>query len=210
MPEKSNVSSAYARRIGRNTDVSQCAYIKKAVNANAYGYGQVEPNHLSAQATKEIYAQLPMGKDIDILENGQFAKYDYANNEVNFTGKGEWMLVYNEVKVYDSRETDADFAMIRDNYVGTVTSAEPSYIEDQAQAVCPRLYKTHVGDHYTTNFINATTPAVGDLLAPDENGILSTTAYTETDVPNGTPLWQVVKVYIMPDLQPGVKLIRIA
>ena len=69
------------------------------------GYGQVEPNHLSAQRTAQIYAQLPAKSDIDILENGQFVKYDYAANgngigEVNFTGEGEWMLVYNEIKLY--------------------------------------------------------------------------------------------------------------
>ena len=28
------------------------------------GYGQVEPNHLSAQRTSQIYAQLPANKDI--------------------------------------------------------------------------------------------------------------------------------------------------
>ena len=53
------------------------------------GFGQVEPNHLSAQRTAQIYAQLPAKNDIDILENGQFVKYDYENHQVNFTGKGE-------------------------------------------------------------------------------------------------------------------------
>ena len=48
------------------------------------GFGQVEPNHLSAQRTSQIYAQLPANKDIAQLENGQFVKYDYANGEVNF------------------------------------------------------------------------------------------------------------------------------
>ena len=62
------------------------------------GYGQVEPNHLAAQATKEVYAQLPANKDITILENGQFAKYDYAKREVNFTGDGEWLMVWNDYK----------------------------------------------------------------------------------------------------------------
>ena len=87
-----------------------------------YGFGQVEPNHLSAQRTAEIYAQLPADKTINILENGQFVKYDYANGVVDFTGPGEWMLVYNEVKVYADRETDQDFAMIRRDYVGNVYS----------------------------------------------------------------------------------------
>ena len=65
------------------------------------GFGQVEPNHLSAQRTGQIYAQLPANEDIEILENGEFVKYDYANNEVNKSGEGEWMLVFNEVKLYD-------------------------------------------------------------------------------------------------------------
>ena len=38
------------------------------------GFGQVEPNHLSAQRTSQIYAQLPANKDIAQLENGQFVK----------------------------------------------------------------------------------------------------------------------------------------
>jgi len=75
------------------------------------GYGQVEPNHLSAQRTGQIYAQLPANADIKVLENGQYVKYDYANNEVNLTGKGEWMLVFNEVKLYDDRDTYKDFAL---------------------------------------------------------------------------------------------------
>ena len=42
------------------------------------GYGQVEPNHLSAMRTGQIYAQLP--SSVDVLEQGMFAKYDYENN----------------------------------------------------------------------------------------------------------------------------------
>lgn len=87
-----------------------------------YGFGQVEPNHLSAQRTGEIYAQLPAAANIDILENGQFVKYDYLNGCVDFTGAGEWMLVFNEVKVYRDHETDQDFAMIRRDYNGRVYS----------------------------------------------------------------------------------------
>ena len=36
------------------------------------GFGQVEPNHLSAQRNGQVYAQLPCNKDNKILENGQF------------------------------------------------------------------------------------------------------------------------------------------
>ena len=89
-------------------------FLKKHITSQAsyvqYGYGQVEPNHLSAQRTAQVYAQLPAHRDIKVLEQGQFVKYDYAKNQVNFTGEGEWMLVMNEVKTYDARETYKDIA----------------------------------------------------------------------------------------------------
>lgn len=86
------------------------------------GYGQVEPNHLSAQRTGQIYAQLPAAADIEVLENGQFVKYDYANGEVNFSGAGEWMLVFNEVKTYYDYEPACYFAMKKANYNARVYS----------------------------------------------------------------------------------------
>lgn len=179
------------RRIVKNADVSQATYIRQAVNPKARGYGQVEPNHLSGQATKEIYAQLPCAEDINILENGQFAKYDYENGEVNFTGDGDWFLVFNEVKVYEARETDADWAMKIENYT-------------DRKSMVPRLYATKVGDIYTTNMINVAEPTIGMKLSPNAKGILDTAGDGDTCV------WKVVKIYTMPDLQPGVKLQRIA
>ena len=99
------------------------------------GYGQVEPNHLSAQRTGQIYAQLPAASTIKVLENGEFVKYDYENGEVNKTGDGEWMLVFNEVKLYDGyRETYKDFALKGDE-------------------IYPRVFKTNVGDIYTTHIV---------------------------------------------------------
>ena len=90
--------------------LSQAKFVK-------LGYGQIEPNHLSARRNGKIYAQLPADKSIEVLENGQFVKYDYANGVVNFTGEGPWMLVFNEPKVYEDRQTNADFAMKREEYV---------------------------------------------------------------------------------------------
>jgi hypothetical protein len=104
---------------------SQASYVE-------FGYGQVEPNHLSAQRTAQIYAQLPAAADISILEQGQFVKYDYAANDngigvVNFTGAGEWMMVYNEIKLYrnhpdGSKQWDCEFAMIKDDYQARIYS----------------------------------------------------------------------------------------
>ena len=107
------------------------------------GYGQVEPNHLSAQRNGQVYAQLPAKSDISLLENGQFVKYDYANGVVDFTGAGEWMLVFNEVKVYREWESDQDFAMIKDNYVARVYSpidGTLTGIANGQQLTQPRYY----------------------------------------------------------------------
>lgn len=97
-----------------------------------FGFGQVEPNHLSAQRTGQIYTQLPAAPAITMLEQGQFVKYDYAANEngigeVNFTGKGEWMLVFNEIKLYKnhldgSKQWDCEFVMHKDDYQARIYS----------------------------------------------------------------------------------------
>ena len=155
------------------------------------GYGQVEPNHLSAQRTGQIYAQLPADSSIDKLENGQFVKYDYASGKVNFTGDGEYMLVLNEVKLYDERKTNKDFVMKKEDCVGGV--------------MVPRVFKTNVGDIYTTNMVDpeAEITAGTTKLTPKENGILKVATGTEDMI------WKVVKVYTMADGQAAVKLQRI-
>lgn len=177
------------------------------------GFGQVEPNHLSAQRTGQIYAQLPAAADIDILENGQFVKYDYLNKEVNFTGEGEWMMVFNEVKLYDDlRETYKDFAMQKVNYTPVVTFEGLDNVTETG-SMTPRVIKTNVGDIYTTNCLaKASTSgkeevdmgdfAEGDVLSPNAEGYL--------EAGDGDLKFQVVKVYTMPDGQEAVKLMRIA
>ena len=301
---------------------SQASYVE-------YGFGQVEPNHLSAQRTGQIYAQLPANPNIEVLEQGQFVKYDYAANgngigEVNFTGKGEWMMVYNEIKLYrdhfdGTKQWDCEFAMIKDDYQariyspydyetpeieyhnglylngkdsdgktsmtvervftlnpdkttvdingerydvvdGTEANAgkkvvkynKVEYVVDETgttapipvtydyddvtldtedyyelgftndpwkklgiahekkmpkgTSMVPRVIKTNVGDIYTTNTINETTLAVGDILTPQaSNGILA-----KAGAESAAMKWQVVKVYTMPDGQKGVKVMRIA
>ena len=284
-------------------------FLKSRITSQAkypeVGYGHVEPNHLSAQYTGQIYAQLPADPDIEILEQGQFVKYDYANGLVNFTGEGEWMLVYNEIKLYRDFQRDCEFAMLKGNYqarvyspldglaqqemygptrflqgkreaydnaTGTfqtlagelaydevnkkwvqadedhpaadysVASTVHDYYElDDVNApgldevskrlfmklrdykekmmpagttMVPRVFKTNIGDHYTTNMINEVPAdvALGDVLVVGETGILCKTAVekSETFAGSGDMKWQVVKVYTMPDHQKGVKVMRIA
>ena len=101
-------------------------FLKSRIQSQAtypeVGFGQVEPNHLSAQYTGQIYAQLPADPSIEILEQGQFVKYDYAKGLVNFEGAGEWMLVYNEIKLYREEQRDCEFAMLKGNYQARVYS----------------------------------------------------------------------------------------
>ena len=214
------------------------------------GFGQVEPNHLSARFTGEIYAQMPATKEINVLEQGQFVKYDYANRAVNFTGPGEWMLVYNEIKLYRDWETDEDFALIKRDYNAYVYSPlgqntngslaekdltkvytqekypvdvdmgrlpvgytyEREVMEDynlmpDGTVMVPRVFKTHEGDIFTTNTIAAGFDEVhvGDFLKPNDKGILAPGANVEND----TFVWQIVKKYTLPDLQPAVKVMRV-
>lgn len=270
-------------------------HVKSQATYPEVGYGQVEPNHLSAQYTGQIYAQLPADPSIEILEQGQFVKYDYAKGLVNFEGAGEWMLVYNEIKLYRDFQRDCEFAMLKGNYQARVYSpldgtvqqemygptrflqgvreqydpktgkfvelggemiydeeakkwrmAEPGeevpdysvankvhdyYELDDVNApgldevskrlfmkikdykekmmpagttMVPRVFKTNVGDIYTTNMINATPEQLelGATLKVGEKGILE----PGTD---DKMTWQVVKVYTMPDHQRGVKIMRI-
>lgn len=183
-----------------------------AITMKRKGYGQVEPNHLSGIVTGQIYAQLPAHvkanesdtDSITQLEQGQFAKYDYANDEVNFTGDGEFMLVYNEEKLYDERKQNhKDFVYKVEDFTD--------------KKIYPRLIKTYVGDILTTNTIavantsdsaevGTVSLAKGNLLTVDTNGFLIKSS--ATTMPEGM-VWRVVKEYTMPDGQPGVKIQRI-
>lgn len=274
------------RELLRKHIKSQAAYVE-------IGYGQVEPNHLSAQRTGQIYGQLPADPAIEVLEQGQFVKYDYAAGLVNFTGKGEWMLVYNEIKLYREGQLDCEFALIKDHYQARVYSPldweksqemygptrllqgvrerwnpetgafetledlpvfdkkgnrleetpdysfankvydyyemddvnNPEIKEDyrkrlfmklrdyeermmpKGTTMVPRVFKTNVGDIMTTNTINETELAMGDLLTPqagEGKGILAKAGAEDADM-----IWQVVRVYNMPDFQRGVKIMRI-
>ena len=200
------------------------------------GYGQVEPNQLSAQKTGQIYASLPLASDVDILQNGEFMYYDYKSGTVTANGKGEPMLVFNEVKLYEPfwQTSYKDFAMIRvgDNYVtsrlatadygdGAETEGVASAHSDwqagyRMDGIAPRLFKTNVGDIFTTNMVETgdeITYSQGDTLklkkvpkAADKTG--NTLVLSKTGDIDALE-FVVAKVYTMPDGQPGLKLQRI-
>ena len=207
------------------------------------GYGQVEPNHLSAQRTGQIYAQLPAKAGIEVLENGQYVKYNYKDGVVDFEGAGEWMLVFNEVKLYRDHLDYNDFAMIASNYVArvyspvgelrglakarnyqdVVTPADPYEVDStddpftitqwevpkfmlEGTRMVPRVFKTNVGDIYTTNCIAEETLALGNVLYVGDDGYLTKTKGTNS----GDMAWQVVKLYTLPDRQKAAKIMRIS
>ena len=202
------------------------------------GYGQVEPNQLSAQKTGQIYASLPLASNVDILQNGEFMYYDYKSGTVTADGEGEPMLVFNEVKLYEPfwQTSYKDFAMIRvgDNYVtsrlataGYGDGAEtkgvtpnPGHSDWQAgyrmDGIAPRLFKTNVGDIFTTNMVETgaeITYSQGDILklkkvakAADKTG--NTLVLSKTGNIDALE-FVVAKVYTMPDGQQGLKLQRI-
>lgn len=170
--------------------------------ATRIGYSQVEPNHMSGMVTGQILAQLPVDTATmgDVIENGRFAKYDYAHSKVNLTGKGEWMMIYNEEKLYDERkQSHKDFAMIKDNY----TDGE----------IVPRLFSVLLGDVWTTNAFAFDTDgktlkdfptAAGDKVVIGTDGWL-TTGTGATD----SPEFETVKIYTLADGQDAVKLMRV-
>lgn len=169
-----------------------------------FGYGQVEPNHLSAQRTGQIYAQLPAADDITKLENGEFVKYDYANGVVNKTGEGEWMLVFNEIKLYDEREQ-----MAKDYAQGV-----------NGDQLVPRVFKTNVGDIFTTNTLDDASESnygytdidvTGVYYVINEDGFLE----AASEIPETGIVFQAANTEVvgstttLPDGQPAVKLQRI-
>lgn len=195
------------------------------------GYGQVEPNQLSAQKTGQIYASLPLAAEVKVLQNGEFMYYDYKTKTVTADATvGEPMLVFNEIKLYEPfwRTSYKDFAMIRvgDNYVtskletdrygsgaankgATINPAHTEY-GYRMDGIAPRLFKTNIGDIYTTNMVKTGVEyAEGDLLKPVKNEDTHTLVLEKASGDETGMLWQVGKVYTMPDGQPGLKIQRV-
>lgn len=137
------------------SDVLKLHGITSGAGYVEYGYSQVEPNHLSAQRTGQIYAQLPADPTITKLENGQFACYDYATGLVKLpakVGEGidganyelEPMLVFNEIKLYREHQLDCEFAMLKDNYNARIYSPlDPETLNWTRQS---RFYNHAPGD----------------------------------------------------------------
>lgn len=190
-----------------------------------FGFGQVEPNHLSAQRTGQIYAQLPAAPAITMLEQGQFVKYDYAANEngigeVNFTGKGEWMLVFNEIKLYKnhldgSKQWDCEFVMHKDDYQARIYSpydyenAEIEYKDWHRLNGTDENDKTEmtVNTFVSLDIEGKTVTINGDRYAVKEEGGVKKFTYNDVDYEldeNGQSKTQVPVTYAYDDVTADV------
>ena len=202
------------------------------------GYGQVEPNHLSAQRNGQVYGQLPAAADIEVLENGQFVKYNYAEGVCDFAGAGEWMLVLNEVKLYRDHYDYNDFAMVKEDYVARVYSPvdgeAPSYAYSRNYE---GVVNAHEEDHTSTEapfliaqYKEPKMMVEGTVMVPRvfktmPGDIFTTNTVKDAELAVGDVLapgadgylakgegemeWEVVKVYNLPDRQKAVKIMRI-
>jgi hypothetical protein len=142
-----------------------------------------------------------------MLENGQFLRYNMVARRASKDGAGEWMLVFNEVKLYDEKYQ---------NYKDFVMKAS----EMSDKLIYPRLLKTNVGDIFTTNTFRTSDGKTvsglndeivmpeltnGDYLTIDSDGWL----YKPDIAPTSGMVFQVVKVYQLGDMQDAVKLMRV-
>lgn len=199
-----------------------------------FGYGQVEPTHLSAQRTSQIYAQLP-ADDFELLENGQFVVYDYAQEKCvdptdpSVVGR-EPFMVWNEIKLYDEREQMyKDYAMVKSAFTPGSDSIQhdqdgknptfSGYGPFKGQMV-PRVIKTNIGDIMITNTLHEASKdnyaqtdisdeVTADYLKVGAQGYL--VKAEKGEIATEVMIWAVdkKKTFTMPDGQPAVKIQRI-
>jgi hypothetical protein len=140
----------------------------------------------------------------DTVWQKQSRYYNGVDNEGNDSitlGEGE------NAKTYKFDDVTAGPDMYEIHYNEDPFHIESLYKEkmmpENGSSMVPRVMKTHVGDIYTTNMIGEEDVELGDELSPRAaDGILAKDG-------DGSIVWQVVKIYTMPDHQPGVKLMRI-
>lgn len=185
------------------------------------GYGQIEPNRLAAQRSGGILADVAVKPEVVVelgnrIENGIFLAWnpgagldgnlkkgqlELPTNESTYIG-----LVYTEVKLYDSKTSNKDFALFTEAPTIMQISQSPYY--DKAEkphvTVVPRLYKMNTGDVFTTNVLEATTaPQVGDVLNLNEKGVFDKAG--KIDLIQA----KITDITTLPDGQKAVKVVII-
>lgn len=182
-----------------------------ATKLKKIGYGQLEPNKINAQYTKEIYDMLPLDDGVTLCEQGMVLVYDEIQGKVRKPNTTEdknaiFGLVFNEFVLEDERkQADTDFAIMN----------IPETPYQTAIKAYPRLYGFTVGDTFTTNVITTddgtTLPEPGKFYQPDADGYWSEnktiTELNDLSAATAGPVLQVKKKYTTPDGQLAVKFV---
>lgn len=182
-----------------------------ATKLNKIGYGQLEPNKIAAQRTKEIFDMLPLDDAVTLCEQGMVLVYDDVEGKVRKPSTENdknalFGLVYNEIVLEDERkQADTDYAMVN----------VPQSKYQHAIKAYPRLLGFTKGDLFTTNVITTddgtTLPEPKKFYQPDADGYWSENK-TITDVNDlsgatAGPVLQVKKKYTTPDGQLAVQFV---
>ena len=158
------------------------------------GYGDVEPNFLSAPRTGQVRGDMPLAaEDAAMLSdgalmNGMLVYRGDGELKLASTVKNAWM-VFNEEKLYDERhQMHRDYAMKAEQFTDGL--------------IVPRIIKLLPGDTFTTNCVAKETAVVKDnYLVPDAtNGLL------KVGTPAAPIALKVIAETTMPDGEPGVKV----
>ena len=174
---------------------------------------------LDHEATQEMYGPTRLLQGVRERWNPETKTFD-ALEEIPMYGKDGKVVVDEDGKpvvadysvankIHDYYEMDdINNPEIEEDYRKRLFMKLRDYKERMMPAgttMVPRVFKTMPGDLFTTNTINETELVVGDLLTPQAaDGILAKAGAADADM-----IWEVVKVYNMPDFQRGVKIMRI-
>ena len=164
-------------------------------------YGVVEFNHVAAQKTGQIKAQLPASTALatevgNVLENGMFLVYDEVDGAVRLPAVGDEakniMLHKSAEKLYDKYANE-----LGDFYL------------DLTSGVYPRMYAMNTADTFTLNEAclqeAVSTLTDGDLLYVDIDN--AGAKLTSADGTNNVAVVKVVKATTAPNgVDPAVKV----
>jgi len=163
-------------------------------------YGVVEFNHVAAQKTGQLKAQLPASDGLatevgNVLENGMFLVYDEVAGAVRLPATGDTakniMLHKSAEKLYDKYANE-----LGDFYL------------DLTSGVYPRMYTMNTGDTFTLSEAclqeAVSTFTVGDSLYVD---IANSGAKLTSVLTSNVEMVQVIKITTAPNgVDPAVKV----
>jgi hypothetical protein len=168
---------------------------------------------LDYEATQEMYGPTRLLQGVRERWNPETKTFD-AIDEIPVYGKDgkatDVVADYSVAnKIHDYYEMDdINNPEIEEDYRKRLFMKIRDYKErmmPKGTTMVPRVFKTMPGDIFTTNTVNETELAVGDLLTPQaKDGILAKAGAADADM-----IWEVAMVYNMPDFQRGVKIVRI-